>query len=86
MQTACGRIDKIVEWDNRLYLCDTKTTKTSLTDLYFRNFQPNNQSSAYIWAARNVLGLDIAGFIVDAIQTGVDLRIMGSANMANIPI
>ena len=65
-----GRIDKIVELDNRLYLCDTKTTKTSLTDLYFRNFQPSNQIYAYIWAARNVLGLDIAGFIVDAVQTG----------------
>ena len=67
-----GRIDKIVELDNRLYLCDTKTTKTSLTDLYFRNFQPNNQIYAYIWAARNILGLDIAGFIVDAVQTGVN--------------
>ena len=66
-----GRIDKIVELDNRLYLCDTKTTKTSLTDLYFRNFQPNNQIYAYIWAAKNILGLDIAGFIVDAVQTGV---------------
>ena len=66
-----GRIDKIVELDNRLYLCDTKTTKASLSDLYFRNFQPNNQIYAYIWAARNILGLDIAGFIVDAVQTGV---------------
>ena len=66
-----GRIDKIVELDNRLYLCDTKTTKASLTDLYFRNFQPNNQIYAYIWAARFVLGLNIAGFIIDAVQTGV---------------
>jgi len=66
-----GRIDKIVELDNRLYLCDTKTTKTSLTDLYFRNFQPNNQIYAYLWAARNVLALDVVGFIVDAVQTGV---------------
>ena len=66
-----GRIDKIVQLDNRLYLCDTKTTKTSLTDLYFRNFQPSNQIYAYIWAARFVLGLDIAGFVIDAVQTGV---------------
>tara|TARA_R100000963_G_C4640151_1_gene103822 strand:- start:78 stop:1052 length:975 start_codon:yes stop_codon:yes gene_type:complete len=66
-----GRIDKIVEMDNRLYLCDTKTTKTALSDMYFRNFQPNNQIYAYIWAARKVMGLDIAGFIIDAVQTGV---------------
>ena len=67
-----GRVDKIVELDNRLYLCDTKTTKASLTDLYFRNFQPSIQLYAYIWAARNVLKLDVAGFIVDAVQTGVN--------------
>ena len=67
-----GRIDKIVEMDNRLYLCDTKTTKATLTDFYFRNFEPNNQIYAYIWAARHMLGLNIAGFIVDAVQTAVN--------------
>ena len=67
-----GRIDKIVEMDNRLYLCDTKTTTATLTDFYFKNFEPSNQVYAYIWAARNILGLDIAGFIVDAVQTAVN--------------
>ena len=66
-----GRIDKIVEFENNLYLCDTKTTKASLSDSYFRMYQPSNQVYAYLWAARNILGLDVRGFIIDAVQTGV---------------
>ena len=66
-----GRIDKIVQLDGKLYLCDVKTTKSTLNSNYFSNFMPNNQVFAYLWAAREVLGLDIVGFIVDAVQTGV---------------
>jgi len=66
-----GRIDKIVQLDDKLYLCDVKTTKSTLNSNYFSNFMPNNQVFAYLWAAREVLGLDIVGFIVDAVQTGV---------------
>tara|TARA_R110000824_G_scaffold22240_6_gene81700 strand:- start:6235 stop:7185 length:951 start_codon:yes stop_codon:yes gene_type:complete len=67
-----GRIDKIVEMDNRLYLCDTKTTKATLTDFYFKNFEPSNQIYAYMWAAKHMLGLNIAGFIIDAVQTAAN--------------
>jgi len=67
-----GRIDKVVELENELYIVDTKTTKAGLTPYYFANFMPNNQVYAYIWAARRVLKLPIAGFIVDAVQTGVN--------------
>ena len=55
-----------------MYLVDTKTTKASLTDYYFNQFAPNNQIYAYLWAAKNILGLDVAGFIIDAVQTGVN--------------
>ena len=67
-----GRIDKVVELNNELYLVDTKTTKTSLSEYYFNGFSPNNQIYAYLWAARQILGLDIAGFVIDAVQTGVN--------------
>ena len=52
-------------------MVDTKTTKASLSDYYFNGFAPNNQIYAYLWAAKNILGLEIAGFIIDAVQTGV---------------
>jgi hypothetical protein len=66
-----GRIDKVVQLEGKLYLCDVKTTKTTLNSNYFGNFMPNNQVFSYLWAAREVLGLDVAGFIIDAVQTGV---------------
>ena len=67
-----GRIDKVVELDNELYVVDTKTTKTGLTSYYFANFTPNNQVYAYLWAAKHILKLPVVGFIVEAAQTGVN--------------
>ena len=54
-----GRIDKIVVFNNELYLCDTKTTKAALSEQYFKMYRPNNQVYAYLWAARKVLGLPV---------------------------
>ena len=67
-----GRIDKIVTIDDRLYIVDFKTTKTSLSDYYFKGFMPNNQIFAYIWACREVLKLPVDGAIIDGVQTGVN--------------
>jgi hypothetical protein len=67
-----GRIDKIVSIDDRLYLVDTKTTKSSLSEWYFNGYMPNNQVFAYIWACREVLQLPVDGFIIDAVQTGAN--------------
>jgi hypothetical protein len=67
-----GRIDKIVSVDDRLYLVDTKTTKTALSEYYFNGYMPANQVFAYIWACREVLKLPVDGFIIDGVQTGVN--------------
>ena len=67
-----GRIDKVVELNNELYVVDTKTTKTGLTSYYFANFTPNNQVYAYLWAAKHILKLPVVGFIVEAAQTGAN--------------
>ena len=67
-----GRIDKIVTIDDRLYIVDFKTTKTALSDYYFKGFMPNNQIFAYIWACREVLKLPVDGAIIDGVQTGVN--------------
>ena len=83
-----GRIDKIVEFEGGLYLCDTKTTKASLSEMYFRNYQPNNQVYAYLWAARHILDLPVRGFIIDAVQTGVHFCRFNRAvfNVSNLSI
>lgn len=67
-----GRIDKMAILDNMLYIVDTKTTKAALTDFYFKFYNPDTQIYAYNWVCRRVLGLPVAGFIIDAVQTGVN--------------
>ena len=53
-------------------MCDTKTTKTALSEQYFKMYRPNNQVYAYLWAAREIMGLPIKGFIVEGVQTGAN--------------
>jgi hypothetical protein len=72
-----GRLDKVGEMDGELYLVDLKTTKSQLTKRFFNYYFPNNQIMAYLWVGRKVLGLPIAGFIIDAIQTGVNFTRFG---------
>jgi hypothetical protein len=72
-----GRIDRIGEMDGALYLIDLKTTKSQLTRRFFNYYFPNNQIMAYLWVARKILELPIAGFIIDAVQTGVNFTRFG---------
>ena len=83
-----GRIDKVVWLDDQLYIVDTKTTKSGLGDWYFNNFAPAVQVYTYIWAMREVIGLPVQGFIIDAIQTGVNFTRFGRApfNVSNSQI
>lgn len=72
-----GRVDKVVSLDGSLYVVDTKTTTSALSEWYFANFAPNNQVYTYIWAIRHVLELPIAGFIIDATTSGVNYTRFG---------
>jgi hypothetical protein len=80
-----GKIDKVVWWENDLYIVDTKTTKSGLGDWYFNYFAPAVQTTCYIWATRDVLGMPVKGFIVDAIQTGVNFTRFGRAPFTVTP-
>ena len=66
-----GRIDRIAYLENPdvLYLVDTKTTKEDLSSRYFGGFRYNNQIMAYLYVTRMILGMPVAGFIIDACQT-----------------
>lgn len=64
----CGHLDKIVEWDDQLWVLDRKTTKSDLNDHYFSGYTPDTQVSLYSFAARVAFDLPIAGLIIDGIQ------------------
>jgi hypothetical protein len=67
-----GRIDKIVQHNDDLYLVDIKTTKKVTNSYFFDGFMPSTQVYGYLWVAREILGLPVRGFVIDAVQTLVE--------------
>lgn len=67
----CGYLDKVVSWNEELWIRDIKTTKYELDDTYFRQYTPNNQVSIYSVAGSVVLHTDVDGMIIDGIQVQV---------------
>lgn len=63
-----GHIDRIVRYNDRLYITDLKTTTGTLNDDYFAQYSPNNQMSLYDLASSMVLPEAPAGLILDAAQ------------------
>ena len=64
----CGHLDRVVRFQDKLYLSDYKTTTYSMSDKYFADFNPSNQMTLYATAAEAILEEPIAGVIVDACQ------------------
>lgn len=61
-----GRIDRIIEWQGLYYIEDHKTT-SQLGPYYFQQFNPSNQMMGYVWLAKQLTGLPIAGVRINAI-------------------
>jgi len=62
-----GIIDKIVMVGKDYYILDRKSTKQTLSDKFYLKFAPSLQTSAYVWALREI-GIPIKGFLIEAIQ------------------
>jgi len=70
--TLHGRIDRIVEYQDRIWCMDHKTT-TRLGATYFEQFNPNMQVAFYTKAGAEYFD-DIAGMIIDAAFVGKQQR------------
>lgn len=68
----CGYLDKVVSWNEELWIRDIKTTKYELDEIYFRQYTPNNQISQYSVAGSVVLHQHVDGVIIDGIQVQVN--------------
>lgn len=66
--TLCGHLDRVVDFHDGLYVMDYKTTTTTISDYFFRQFEPNNQMTLYTIATKVVLEAPIKGVIVNGIQ------------------
>lgn len=64
----CGHLDKVVSFNDHLFVLDHKTTTTTPGDYYFHQYEPNNQMSLYTLAGGIVLNSPIRGVIISAAQ------------------
>ncbi len=71
----CGHLDRVVQMGNEPYIMDQKTTGSSLTNYYWRQFKPDVQMSMYSFAGQAILNSPIAGVIIDAAQITVGASI-----------
>lgn len=70
--SLCGHLDRVVEWNDELWIVDKKTTKGMLNDQYFANYNPDNQISLYTIAGGVVLHKSVEGVVIDAAQIQVN--------------
>jgi CRISPR/Cas system-associated exonuclease Cas4 (RecB family) len=61
-----GKIDRLINWNGRLWVWDYKTT-SKLGPFYERSLEPNDQFTRYIWIARELNGREPAGLMVDVL-------------------
>lgn len=75
----CGRLDKIVEWEDGVYIIDHKTTSLYRKDGYFRSdfidsFSPDSQLDGYAYAGRMLFGDRFKGLLIDAALVHKDVH------------
>lgn len=63
-----GHLDRVVTFQDQLFVMDRKTSMTTLGPYYFNGFEPNNQMSLYTLASQVVIASPIKGVIIDAAQ------------------
>jgi hypothetical protein len=69
----CGHLDRVVEFNEEIFVMDHKTTTTTPSAYYFNQYDPNNQMSLYTWAGQIIFKSTIAGVIIDAAQVLIGL-------------
>ena len=62
-----GIIDRLVEFDDGVYVMDTKTTSGWVNERYIEGFQLSSQFRGYVWLAQQA-GYDCHGAYLDAIH------------------
>ena len=68
----CGHMDRVVNFNDQLFVMDHKTTTTTPSQYYFDQYEPHNQMTLYTIAGQVVLNAPIKGVIVRAAQILLD--------------
>ena len=73
----CGHLDRIVTYNDELFVMDYKTTSIAPTPYYFAQYDPSNQMTLYSLASKVVLNTPVRGVIIDAAQVKEGETIFG---------
>lgn len=68
----CGHLDRVVEWQDAVFVMDRKTTKGTPGSYYFDQFQPENQMSLYTLAGQVIFQAPVRGVIIDVAQVAIE--------------
>ena len=68
----CGHMDRVVTFNDQLFVMDHKTTVTTPSQYYFDQYEPHNQMTLYTIAGQVVLNAPVKGVIVRAAQILLD--------------
>lgn len=66
-----GHIDRLVNYAEGIYIQDQKTTGSTISAHYFKQFSPHTQMSLYTFAGRIIYSAPVKGVIIDAAQIAV---------------
>lgn len=66
-----GHIDRIVAYDDHVFVQDQKTTGSTVSTNYFQKYDLDIQMSGYTYASRIALAPNVKGVMIDAAQIAV---------------
>lgn len=70
----CGHIDRAVEYEGDYIVTDYKTTKSSLSKYFFKQFDVSWQITGYIFAAGTILPKQPNRAVIDGVQLAIDFN------------
>lgn len=65
----CGHLDRVALYQDKLWICDVKTTKYNLDESFFAKYYIDDQMSLYSLAGTLILHEPIRGVMIDGWQT-----------------
>lgn len=73
----CGHLDRLVNFQDAIYVMDRKTTKSEPSSWYFTMYEPDNQMTLYTLAGQVILHSPVKGVIIDAAQVQMETSKFG---------
>jgi hypothetical protein len=64
----CGHLDRVVDFNDEIFVMDHKTTTTTPSTWYWNTFDPHNQMTLYTLAGKIIFQTNIKGVIIDSGQ------------------